>query len=82
MNASLLLPLVTLIPHLSGQLRFTALNRALEVVLAQPMEQDRAETLANLAPYLSTEQFQHALQATLTLSNKGARILSTRCEIT
>lgn len=75
-NASLLLPLVTLIPHLSGQLRFTALNRALEVVLADPMDQDHAEALADLAPYLSTEQFQHALQATLALSNKWERILS------
>jgi len=76
MNASLLLPLVILTPHLSGQLRITALNRALEVVLAGPMEQDRAGALANLAPYLSTEQFQHALQDTLALSDKKERILN------
>jgi len=76
MNASLLLPLVTLIPHLSGQLRSTALNRALEIVLTHQMGQDRAGTLADLAPYLSTEQFQHALQDTLALSNQKERILS------
>jgi hypothetical protein len=53
-----------LAPHLPEQLRQGVLEKALQIVLAMENEDDRASALAKLAPALSFQHLQHALQIT------------------